>query len=56
MILLIDAEKRMTFIDLTFDRDTDQWTEPQLTQAFFEVVDENHSGIKFSTSDNTGQD
>ena len=28
MILLIDAEKRMTFIDLTFDRDTDEWTEP----------------------------
>ena len=56
MILLIDAEKRMTFIDLTFDRDTDQWTEPQLTQAFFEAVDENHSSIKFQTGNIAEQD
>ena len=35
LILLIDAEKRMNFIDLTFDRDTDKWTEPVQTTAFF---------------------
>ena len=55
MILLIDASRRMTFIDLTFDRDIDQWTDPSLTYAFFEAVDENHSSIKFSTGDDTEQ-
>ena len=47
LVLMIDAKSQMTLIDMTFDRDTDKWSEPVKTNAFFERVNQDYAKLKF---------